>query len=107
LPTAQAGRVPLGSEARIVLDAYPDRVLPARVVYISSQAQFTPKTVETKDERDKLMFRLRARIDPQVLAGRASFVRTGLPGVTYVRTDPAIPWPANLTPSLASNTAAK
>ena len=57
LPTAEAGRVRLGSDARIVLDAYPDHVIPAKVVFIASQAQFTPKTVETKDERDKLMFR--------------------------------------------------
>ena len=61
LPTADAGRVRLGSEARIVLDAYPDHVIPANVAFIASQAQFTPKTVETKDERDKLMFRIRGR----------------------------------------------
>ena len=71
LPTADAGRVRLGSDARIVLDAYPDRPIPAKVVFIASQAQFTPKTVETKDERDKLMFRIRVRIDPDRLRGRA------------------------------------
>lgn len=57
LPTADAGRVALGSDARIVLDAYPNHAIPAKVVFVASQAQFTPKTVETKDERDKLMFR--------------------------------------------------
>ncbi len=62
LPTADAGRVRLGSEARIVLDAYPAHVIPARVVFVAGQAQFTPKTVEIKDERDKLMFRIRIRI---------------------------------------------
>ncbi|MFO1028579.1 MAG: HlyD family efflux transporter periplasmic adaptor subunit [Acetobacteraceae bacterium] len=107
LPTVEAGRVALGSEARIVLDAYPDRPLPARVSYISSQAQFTPKTVETKDERDKLMFRVRARIEPAVLAGAASVVRNGLPGVTYVRTDPAARWPANLDSNPAPDAKAK
>jgi HlyD family secretion protein len=54
LPTAEAGRVRIGSEARIVLDAYPNHVIPAKVVFVASQAQFTPKTVETKGERDKL-----------------------------------------------------
>jgi HlyD family secretion protein len=82
-----------------VLDAYPDHVIPAEVVFVASQAQFTPKTVETKDERDKLMFRIRVRIDPARLAGRAQMVRSGLPGVAYVRTDPNIAWPARLGPS--------
>jgi HlyD family secretion protein len=99
LPTAEAGRVAVGSEARIVLDAWPGHVIPAAVVFVAGQAQFTPKTVETRDERDKLMFRVRARIDPARLAGHEEMVRSGLPGVTYVRTDPATPWPASLQPS--------
>jgi HlyD family secretion protein len=99
LPTAEAGRIRLGAEARIVLDAYPNHVIPATVVFVASQAQFTPKTVETKDERDKLMFRIRVRIDPGRLAGREALVRSGLPGVAYVRTYPAVPWPKSLQPS--------
>ena len=99
LPTAEAGRVRIGSEARIVLDAYPDHVIPAKVVFIASQAQFTPKAVETKEEREKLMFRIRVRIDPERLEGRAEMVRSGLPGIAYLRTDPAVAWPANLRPS--------
>jgi HlyD family secretion protein len=96
LPTAQAGRIKFGSDARIVLDAYPKHAIPAKVVFIASQAQFTPKTVETQDERDKLMFRIRVRIDPERLKGRADIVRSGLPGVAYVRTDPAVAWPPRL-----------
>jgi len=96
LPTAAAGRVRLGSDARIALDAYPGHAIPAKVVFIASQAQFTPKTVETADERDKLMFRIRVRIDPERLRGRADIVRSGLPGMAYVRTDPAAQWPASL-----------
>ncbi len=99
LPTDQAGRVRIGSDARIVLDAYPGHVIPARVVFVASQAQFTPKTVETKDERDKLMFRVRLRIDPARLEGREAMVRTGLPGMGYVRTSASAAWPASLTPS--------
>ncbi|HUN98757.1 MAG TPA: HlyD family efflux transporter periplasmic adaptor subunit, partial [Bradyrhizobium sp.] len=44
LPTAEAGRIKLGSDARIVLDAYPTHAIPAAVAFIASQAQFTPKT---------------------------------------------------------------
>ena len=101
LPTKSAGRVELGSEARIVLDAYPGRAIPARVVFIASQAQFTPKTVETADEREALMFRVRVRIDPGRLAGRAERVRSGLPGGAYLRTERAAAWPPQLQASPA------
>ncbi|MBV9828706.1 MAG: HlyD family efflux transporter periplasmic adaptor subunit [Alphaproteobacteria bacterium] len=99
LPTAEAGRIRIGSEARIVLDAYPGHVIPANIVFIASQAQFTPKTVETTSERDKLMFRIRVRIDPDRLKGREAMVRSGLPGVAYARIDSSAVWPANLQPS--------
>jgi HlyD family secretion protein len=99
LPTAQAGRVRLGSDARIVLDAYPAHVIPAKVVFVASQAQFTPKTVETIEEREKLTFRIRVRIDSERLRGRAEIVRSGLPGIAYVRIDPAVAWPPQLQAS--------
>jgi len=96
LPTEQAGKVRFGADARIVLDAYPNIAIPAKVNYIATQAQFTPKTVETQSERDKLMFRIRLQIDPQLLRTRADRVRSGLPGIGYVKTDPAVEWPAAL-----------
>jgi HlyD family secretion protein len=96
LPTLEAGRVKLGSDARIVLDAYPAHPFPAKVVFLAAQAQFTPKTVETKDERDVLMFRVRVRIDPEQLAAHAAAVRSGLPGMAYVETASNVVWPANL-----------
>ena len=96
LPTADAGRAQVGSDARIVLDAYPKFAAPARVSFIATQAQFTPKAVETKSERDKLMFRVKVRVDPELLRAHASQVRTGLPGVAYVRVDPNVAWPADL-----------
>jgi HlyD family secretion protein len=99
LPTDEAGRVRIGSEARIVLDAYPAHVIPAHVVFVASEAQFTPKTVETKEERDKLMFRIRVRIDPGRLRGREAIVRSGLPGEAYVLTGPSAVWPKSLQPS--------
>lgn len=100
LPTGEAGRIRIGSDARIVLDPYPDHVIPAKVVFVAKEAQFTPKMVETKDERDKLMFRIRVRIDPVLLKGRAGLVRSGLPGIAYVRTDPKVSWPLELKASL-------
>jgi HlyD family secretion protein len=96
LPTRMAGRIGLGSEARLILDAWPHFVIPARISFVASIAQFTPKTVETESEREKLMFRVRARIDPELLQRHIHYVKTGLPGVAYARLDPKIEWPANL-----------
>lgn len=96
LPATVAGNVALGSEARIVLDAAPDYVIPAKVSFVSSVAQFTPKTVETAVERQKLMFRVKARIDPQLLEKHLTQVKTGLPGVTWVKLDPQAEWPQSL-----------
>jgi len=96
LPTLEAGRVKVGADARILLDAYPDHPIPAKVVFIATQAQFTPKMVETKTERDKLMFRIRVRIDPERLHAHADAVRSGLPGVAYVKFDPNTAWPERL-----------
>jgi HlyD family secretion protein len=96
LPTEAAGKVKFGADARILLDAYPNIAIPAKVAFIASQAQFTPKTVETQSERDKLMFRIRVRVDQDLLSTRAEAVRSGLPGVTYVLTDANTAWPAFL-----------
>lgn len=96
VPEAVAGRLALGGEARIVLDAAPQYVIPARISFVASTAQFTPKTVETASERQKLMFRVKAQIDPALLRQHLTLVKTGLPGVAWVRTDEARDWPAAL-----------
>ena len=96
LPTQEAGKVKVGSDARIVLDAYPDHPIPAKVSFVASQAQFTPKTVETKTERDKLMFRIRARIDEERLRTHIDAIRSGLPGLAYIRWDQSAAWPKAL-----------
>ncbi len=97
LPTAAAGRVAHGVEVRLVLDAVPQYVIPARASFVADVAQFTPKTVETASEREKLMFRIRAHISPDLLKEHITQVKTGLPGVAYVRLDPTAEWPARLT----------
>ena len=101
LPTGAAGKVKIGSDARIVLDAIPQLAIPAKVSFVATQAQFTPKTVETQSERDTLMFRIRAKIDPERLRVHAEKVRSGLPGVTYLLLDPATAWPTRLQGSAA------
>ena len=96
LPERQAGAVAVGSEVHLVLDAAPQYVIPARVSYVASVAQFTPKTVETASEREKMMFRVKARIPPELLRQHQEQVKTGLPGMAYLKLDPAAPWPARL-----------
>jgi len=96
LPTLESGKIKVGTDARILLDAYPNSPIPAKVSFIASQAQFTPKTVETQSERDKLMFRIRVRIDPERSRIHAESVRSGLPGIAYLRADPNVAWPENL-----------
>jgi HlyD family secretion protein len=95
LPAGEAGRLALGDEARIVLDALAEQeAIPARVVFVAPRAQFTPKEVETRDEREKLMFRVKLKVDPAWLQAHAELAKPGMPGVAYVRTAPAAAWPA-------------
>src|SRR5262249_16936111 len=96
LPEAEAGKVMIGAETRLVLDALPDVVIPATVYYVAAEAQFTPKTVETRTEREKLAFQIRARIDAELLKKYEPYVKTGIPGVIYVRLDPKVEWPERL-----------
>jgi len=101
LPAAQAGRLTIGDEARLIVDPYPDSIIPASVSFVATEAQFTPKTVETADEREKLIFRVKLQLDPKVLTKYYSEVKTGIRGMGFVRTDPAISWPPNLAVKLS------
>lgn len=96
LPTTAVGNIALGSEVRLVLDAAPEHVIPANVSFVADVAQFTPKTVETAAEREKLMFRVRAQVPPELLKKYIQQVKTGLPGVAYVKLDSKAAWPAHL-----------
>lgn len=98
LPTSQAGRVAIGSEARIVLDVRQDISIPATVTFVSPEAQFTPKSVETRTEREKLMFRIKVKIPEVLLKTYAKRVKTGLPGVAYIRLQDDAPWPSSIPP---------
>ena len=107
LPAADAGRVGVGDEARIILDPIPDYVIPATVSFVAADAQFTPKTVETTDERAKLMFRMKLKVDPQVLQQFYTRVKTGIRGMGFVRTKADVEWPADLEVKLPAPPQAK
>ncbi|MEM7777651.1 MAG: HlyD family efflux transporter periplasmic adaptor subunit [Pseudomonadota bacterium] len=94
LPATDAHRLAIGSEARIVIDGT-DFAVPAHVSFVSPEAQFTPKQVETASERQKLMFRVKVRVPPELVERHIDFVKTGIRGVAYVRPgfDPP-DWPA-------------
>ena len=100
VPAADAGKLGIGDEARIVLDPVPDYVIPATVSFVAADAQFTPKSVETKEEREKLMFRVKLKIDEPVLTRFYRKVKTGIRGIGVVRTIAATPWPEDLQPNL-------
>lgn len=92
LPASVAGKLTVGDEARLLLDALPERPLPATVSFVAAKSQFTPKEVETRDERQKLVFRVKIRL---TRPGEAPQAKPGMPGAGYVRTAP-VDWPANL-----------
>lgn len=98
LPSAQAHQVAIGSEARIVLDIFDDMAAPATVSFVSPQSQFTPRSVEIREERDNLMFRVRARVPQALIQARVDQVLTGIRGVAYVKLGDNAdqPWPENL-----------
>ena len=96
LPSRQAARVDMGADARIVLDAAPEYAVRAEVSFISPEAQFTPKQVETQSERDKLMFRIKLQVPQELVLPYIEKVKTGIRGVGYIKLDEATPWPEKL-----------
>ncbi len=98
LPESAAGKAAIGADVRIILDANPDQPIPARISFVASTAQFTPKTVETASERQKFMFRVKAQLEKDFVERNLSVIKTGIPGVAWVRLDASAAWPANLTP---------
>ena len=93
LPTDAAGRLRMGAEARLILDAAPQYVIPATVGFVAAEAQFTPKYVETRSEREKLTFRVKLQIPPDILRRYQDVVKTGVPGTAIVRVSPGAEWP--------------
>lgn len=100
LPTSEAGRLRFGAEARLILDAAPKYVIPASVDFVASEAQFTPKYVETESEREKLTFRVKLQIPAEILSRYQDVVKTGVPGVAIIRLSPEVEWPETLAVKL-------
>ncbi|WP_245185654.1 HlyD family secretion protein [Falsiroseomonas frigidaquae] len=96
LPARAAGRLAIGADARLVLDAVPDTPLPGRVSFVAAQAQFTPRQVETREERENLMYRVRVKLPPALLRRYEDQVKVGITGLAYVRLDAGVPWPTTL-----------
>jgi len=100
LPSEEAAAIRLGAEARLTVDAIPDRAAPAFVSFVSPEAQFTPKEVETRSERDKLMFRVKIQVPPELVGQFIESIKTGVRGVGYVRLDNSVAWPSFLNDNL-------
>jgi multidrug resistance efflux pump len=62
VPEAELGKVALGQEVEVTVDAY-DQVFPGQVTHIASQAEFTPKNVQTQEERVHMVFAVKIRLD--------------------------------------------
>jgi len=93
LPSAQAARLKTGADARITVDYEPNAVAAGRVTFVSPEAQFTPKQVETKSEREKLMFRVKIQIPPDLVEHYVERIKTGVRGVGYVKVNSSVKWP--------------
>ena len=100
LPATVAGKLSLNDEAKLVLDPIPEYVIPAQVSFVATDAQFTPKSVETSEQRNNLMFRVKLSIRPDLLKTYEELVKTGIRGMGYVRTDSRIPWTEELSKPL-------
>jgi HlyD family secretion protein len=100
LSTDVAGKLTVGDEARVIADPIPEYVIPASISFVATDAQFTPKSVETAEERQKLMFRVKLQGDPKFLDQYHRQVKTGIRGLGFVRTDPKVAWPPELAVKL-------
>lgn len=106
LPSNQAAALKIGSEGRITMDYLPGVALPATVSFVSPEAQFTPKQVETRSEREMLMFRVKLRIPTELVCRCIGQIKTGVRGVGYVKLDSSARWPTLLNPDRQGGTPA-
>lgn len=92
MPSEKAGQVILGDSAIIKLDAYGDKIFPAKVTFVAEKAEFTPKEVETQKEREKLVFRVKLTLDNN----SSREAKPGMPGDGYIKMDSSKDWPSYL-----------
>jgi HlyD family secretion protein len=96
LPSEQAAALKNGAEGRITVDYDPKHAVAGYVSFVSPEAQFTPKQVETKSEREKLMFRVKIQIPKDVASQYLDRIKTGVRGVGYVKVKDSAEWPERL-----------
>lgn len=83
VPEPQLGRLRTGMAATVTTDSEPGRAIPARLGYISSVAEFTPKTVQTPELRTSLVYEVRLMVDdPQ------DQLRLGMPATVHLQLPP-------------------
>jgi HlyD family secretion protein len=102
LPAADAGQVKIGAEGRLTVDYEPGRSALGYVSFVSPEAQFTPKEVETRSEREKLMFRVKIQLPRALVAHYIEHIKTGVRGVGYVKVKDSAVWPDWLQSNLLS-----
>jgi len=102
LPSTEAAKVSIGASARIVLDAIPNRAIPAYASFVAPRAQFTPKQVETQTERERMMFRVKIRIPESLVMKNLDKIKVGVTGMGYVKTNPDAKWPSRLESDLTA-----
>jgi HlyD family secretion protein len=102
LPAAEAGQVKIGAEGRLTVDYEPGRSAIGYVSFVSPEAQFTPKEVETKSEREKLMFRVKIQLPKALVTHYIEHIKTGVRGVGYVKVKDSATWPDWLQSNLLS-----
>jgi HlyD family secretion protein len=87
IPEPELGKVKLGQQARVYVDAYPDRYFNGTLTRVYEKAEFTPKNVETKDERVKLVFGAEVSVEnPEGL------LKPGMPADVVLKVDPKAEW---------------
>ena len=99
LPEKAVGKIKIGDEARIVVDAFKG-TLPAFISFVSPESEFTPKYVETQSERDKLLYRVKLQIPVDVARRYSGVLKSGMTGNGYVRTDTSAAWPRDLSTAI-------
>jgi HlyD family secretion protein len=102
LPAAEAAAVKIGAEARLTVDHLPGRSVVGYVSFVSPEAQFTPKEVETRSEREKLVFRVKIQVPKALVTHHAQTIKTGVRGVGYVKISESAAWPDWLQDILAA-----
>jgi HlyD family secretion protein len=107
LPSEEAAKVKLNAESRITVDYDPKHAVAGRVSFVSPEAQFTPKQVETKSEREKLMFRVKIQLPKELASQYLNRIKTGVRGVGYVRTNENAEWPSRLQNLVSVQSASK